>query len=417
MIQLAANSLPWSAAHSALTVTLIAGGVLAAVFALYPLVLSLAALFYDEQTPELSPAARLVVLVPAHDESELIARCVRSLREQTYPSDLYEIVVIADNCTDDTAAIAAAAGADEVMTRCAPDARGKGRALRWAFDRVLARSLPPDALVMVDADSAADPDLLLRLAQPFQAGARAVQGTYLLSALDLERPPLTVISVMLINRVRPAGFSVLRLPFTHLAGNGMLLSRELLVDHPWTAFANTEDLEYSLILNTAGERIAFAGDAVVRGPAAPTRQAAAQQQLRWHGGKVYMAKVWLPRLIASALRQRRLWLLGIALGLAVPPLGVLMATTAVGTVLVGVLTALGVCPAWLLGPWLLALTSIPLSVLIGMRAVRAPRAQYRALLHAPLYIVRAALRARAVARFGGEKWIRTERKTVPGAVE
>src|SRR5262245_20140826 len=84
-----------------------------------------------------APATRVTVLVPAHDEAGQIAACVRSLRAQDYPAERFEVVVVADNCADDTAARAAAAGA-RVLVRDDPDARGKGHALRWATDRLLA---------------------------------------------------------------------------------------------------------------------------------------------------------------------------------------------------------------------------------------------------------------------------------------
>jgi len=92
---------------------------------------------------------------------------------------------------------------------------------------------------------------------------------------------------------------------TNLAGNGMLLANELLRARPWEAFTSAEDLEYSLELNMASIRIAFAGGAVLLSPPAPNPQAAAQQQLRWEGGKALLARTWIPRLIMAALRDRQ----------------------------------------------------------------------------------------------------------------
>src|SRR3954453_22525294 len=115
-------------------------------------VLVVAALFYrDSSQPAGAPASRTVVaLIPAHDEETTIAACVQSLQEQAYPEDLFDVVVIADNCTDETAAAAAAAGA-KVMVRTDPESRGKGQALRWAFELLLAAESPPDAIAVVDA--------------------------------------------------------------------------------------------------------------------------------------------------------------------------------------------------------------------------------------------------------------------------
>ncbi len=103
-------------------------GLLVAVTPLYLVVLALASFTRPRPISRPVRAPRLVVLVPAHNEGEFIGRCVRSLRDQSYPADDYRLVVIADNCTDSTAALAAADGA-EVMARTDPDQRGSGG--RW----------------------------------------------------------------------------------------------------------------------------------------------------------------------------------------------------------------------------------------------------------------------------------------------
>lgn len=399
-----------SVAATVLIATLVVGGCVAAAFATYLLALSIAAFFYREEAIEEPPHSRLLVLIPAHNESLLISRCVRSLCSQEYPRDLYRVLVVADNCTDDTAALAAAAGAHTVLRRDEPEARGKGQALRWAMDRVLGSDSPPDALVIVDADSVASPGLLRTLAHRFEAGERAVQATYLLSPDDHERPSLSGISFMLVNSVRPAGLTVLHVPAIHLAGNGMLFARDLLLQHPWSAFTSTEDTEYGLILHTSGERVTFARGALVEAPPAPTPQAAEQQRLRWHGGKVHLARRWLPPLLKRAIRERRPSLLGPAFELAVPPLGLLTAAALAGSALCGAAIAAGLMPVWVLAPWVVGLVFIPAHIIVGLRATGAARSSYVSLVHAPLYVVHTALRARGVWRFRGDTWVRTERE-------
>jgi 1,2-diacylglycerol 3-beta-glucosyltransferase len=412
MIGLASTFLS-SAALTVLCLAFVAAGCIAAVFAVHLLVLSVAALFYSVEEPQVAPSTRLLVLVPAHNESVLIAACVRSLRNQIYPADLYKIVVVADNCTDGTAEVAAQAGAHVVMARDEPNARGKGRALRWALDRLLATEPAAAGVVVVDADSVADPRFLVRLVQPFEAGARAVQGDYVLYPNDSTGAALRASAFLLINRVRPAGRAVLGLSASHLAGNGMLLARDLLVAVPWEAFTSAEDAEYSLRLRTDGISIAFAGGAFLISPAAPNPQAAAQQQLRWEGGKVYLARTHLPRLTLCALRERRLALLGLAFDLAVPPVGFLAAAVLGGSLIGACLLVTGALPVWALGPWLVAGASIPLFVLIGLKAGHAPMSGYVALLRAPLFVLTKILQTRRVVSFRGDTWVRTERASQP----
>ena len=84
---------------------------------------------------------RVAVLIPAHDEGSGVRATVASVRALDWPAERLDVVVIADNCTDDTAAHAEAAGA-RVLERDAPDARGKGRALAWAVERLAADGPP-----------------------------------------------------------------------------------------------------------------------------------------------------------------------------------------------------------------------------------------------------------------------------------
>lgn len=382
-------------------------GAVPAAFGVYNCALAVAAFFHRPAPSQGAPTRRLTALVPAHDEQELIARCVSSLGSQTYPAELFDVTVIADNCTDETAARAEAAGAT-VLVRDEPDARGKGQALRWAIERVLARTQPPDAVVVVDADSIAVPDFLERLGRQLDAGATAVQGESLLIDDGTPASSLRAAAFLLVNRTRPSGRAVLGLP-SHLGGNGMCFARELLLAHPWDAFTSTEDIEYAVKLRSAGVRPAFAAGAIVDSPTAPTAEAATQQQLRWEGGKVHVARTQIPRLVAAALRTRRLSLLDAAVELAVPPLGLLAAFAIAGAVPGVVLVAVGAAPLWMLLPWLVAVAAIPFYVLVGLRAAHAPRTAYRALLQSPVFIARKALRAHRLLSFRADTWVRTER--------
>ena len=388
-----------------------AAGVAVAVLAVYLVVLAVAALFYrgyrSKRGSSAPPSADLVVLIPAHNEADFIGRCVQSLAAQTYPRARYEIVVIADNCTDATDAIARAAGA-QVLVRDQPDVRGKGQALRWAMDQLVARSPAPDGVVVVDADSVAEPDFLACLVKPLEDGADAVQGESLLSEGDTPQTALRAAAFLLINRVRPSGRAVLRLP-CNLAGNGMLLSRDLLVAHPWSAFTSAEDLEYSIELRTMGVRPVFARGAILHSPAIVHRQAAEQQRLRWEGGKLHVARTRIPRLIGRAFRNHRPSLLEAALDLAVPPLSLLAGGAAAGTAAGAVLLWTGVIPTWALLPWLIASASIPLFVLIGLPAARAPSWAYRSMARAPMFVVAKLSKTHHLFKFRANTWVRGQR--------
>lgn len=384
---------------------LLAGGTVAS-GSLYLLALSVSAFFHRAIPGATAPSARLVVLVPAHDEAALIARCVASLRAQDYPADLLRVVVVADNCTDATAALAEAAGA-EVLVRRDPDRRGKGRALRWAMDRLLAADAP-DAIVVVDADSVASPAFLATLVAHVEAGAQVVQGESLLAEDGTPRTALRAAAFLLINRVRPSGRAALGLP-CRLCGNGMLLSSSVLAAHPWNAFSAAEDLEYAVTLRSAGIGPVFARGAILMSPAAPTAAAAVHQQLRWEGGRRHVVRTWVPRLFARAVRERRPGLLDVAGDLLVPPLGVLTGLAFAGLALSGPLAAAGALPVAALVPWAVAVAAISAFVLLGLKAAGAPASGYRALAGAPMLVVGKLLGLRRALRFRADSWVRTER--------
>jgi cellulose synthase/poly-beta-1,6-N-acetylglucosamine synthase-like glycosyltransferase len=365
---------------------------------------------------------RLAVLVPAHDEAGTIERCLATLLAQDYPADRFRVVVVADNCTDDTADIAEHAGA-WALRRVDPDAPGKGRALRWAMDVLLERSdaggvaLGPtpgapfvvDAFVVVDADSVADPGLLAGLAAAHQAGADVVQGDYVALARGSEpRALLRDAAFLLFNRVRSAGKARLGLPCV-LAGNGMLFSARAVREHPWSAFSEVEDLEHTLHLRRNGIGPVFAGSARLAAPVEAAGRAAEVQRSRWEGGRARVVRTHLPALVRDVVVGGRPDLWDAAADLAVPPLGLLAAGTVAGSAVAGGLVAAGAAPRGVLVPWAVAAAALPVHVLVGLRAGEADPATYRALRDAPrLVVADSARRVRARGRTRGA-WERTPR--------
>ena len=389
----------------------VAGGTVAAL-SLYLLTLAaVAGVHRNHNPPEMkAPRSRLHVLVPAHDEEQLVARCVASLLKQTYPGELYSVSVIADNCTDETAPRAEAAGA-QVMVRDELDARGKGRALRWAMDQVLAEPNPPDAVVVVDADSVADPGLLAGLEAELAAGHQAVQGDYVVLS-DSASPKLDLVAAgfLLFHRVRFSGRAALGLAAS-LVGNGMLFSRSLLQDHPWDAFTGVEDLEYTIRLRMAGVRPRFAAGAIVSGPLPATRAGASRQRLRWEGGRLHVVRTWLWPLVRASVSRPDAGLADAALDLATPPLGLLAMAALGGAAVAAVAVSAKAVPLWVLAPWAVALVSIPAFVVIGLKAAGAPRSTYLALLGAPRFLgFKLLTYLRLLRGFDALRWDRSDRQ-------
>jgi glycosyltransferase involved in cell wall biosynthesis len=376
----------------------------------YLLLLVIASPFHRARPASgLPPVSRLLVLVPAHDEAPSVGACVRSLLGQTYPRSLLRVVVIADNCADATAAVGLDAGA-AIMERHDPSTPGKGRALRWATDHVLELPWHPDAVVVVDADSTADPELLVRLERELTAGHPVVQAECVVQAdADSPRQQLERVAVALRLDLRFAGRAALGMPAL-LSGNGMLFSRRILERFPWNAFSAVEDAEYALRLRLSGVKTRYARGARVYAPATSSERGAYTQGVRWEGGRFALVRTWL-RPMAGRMLGRRDWsLLDMVVDLAAPPLGILGAAAALGTGIVGALALVGVVPARALLPWAAATAGIVIYVLIGMRLAGAPASAYRALLSMPRFLARKVrVYARLLGGFDPNLWVRTER--------
>ncbi len=276
------------------------------------------------ERPERLPAFTFVV--PAHDEAAGIAGTIASLAAVEYPIDRRRIVVVADNCTDSTAAVARKAGA-EVLVRNDPAHRGKGFALAAGFRHAL---LDPDlaAVVVVDADTLVDPNLLAAAAASMARGELAMQADYRVrDPLRSWRTVLMEIAFSAMHTVRNQGRQRLGLS-VGLRGNGMVFTRAALQACPYSSFGLVEDIEYAARLADAGIRVAFLDQVVVRGDMPTGAEGATSQRVRWEVGRRRLRREAVPHLVGQALRRRSPMLADTAIELAAPPLARLSAPLA-----------------------------------------------------------------------------------------
>jgi hypothetical protein len=348
----------------------------------------------------------LVVLVPAHDEQGGIGATLESRAACDYPQDRVRVVVIADNCGDRTADCAREAGV-EAWERADPTQRGKGYALIWALERLRAEHADFDAVVMLDADCVASPNLLSAVDMRLRAGASALQVNYVAAnPEDSHAAALRFGGFALMNTVRFLGKQRLGLS-CGLVGTGMAFTKDLLIREPWTATGLVEDGEYHLRLVMAGERAEFVADASVSSAVPTSLRGSYDQQARWEKGKLELIRQWSPRLLLAGLLERDPVRVHAGLECLVPPQSLIAAGTA-GSGLAGLV--LGSRRLVVLS----ALTgAAQLSfVLAGLWLVRAPLHVYRALLFAPALIAgKVALYGRLLRGRGPTGWVRTERES------
>jgi cellulose synthase/poly-beta-1,6-N-acetylglucosamine synthase-like glycosyltransferase len=233
------------------------------------------------------PRKRFLVVVPAHDEEAGIDATIASCRALHYPPELFDVLVVADNCSDQTAARARQAGA-RVLERNDPEKKSKGYAIEYLIESLLQSGEfdALDAIVVVDADSTAHENLLDRFAQALEGGFDWIQCYDSVSNSEhCWRTQLLAYGFSLINGVALLGQRALGLSAA-LRGNGMCLSTRALRSVPWRTHGLAEDLEYSWMVRISGGQIAFAGDVAVYATM-PTRggKGAAAQRHRWEHGR------------------------------------------------------------------------------------------------------------------------------------
>ncbi len=265
-----------------------------------------------------SRQVRFDIIVPAHNEETVIEGVVANLRRLDWPADCFRILVVADNCTDSTAALARAAGA-EVLVRHDTELRGKGHALDFAFQASLAHGFAY-AVVVVDADTEVSENLLEAYAARIESGAKVIQAHYgVLNSQDSWRTRLMTIAMTAFHRVRSRARERLQLS-CGLRGNGWCITHRLLRQVPYRAFSLAEDIEYGIELGLAGYRVHYADEAHVDAMMVSGEQAARTQRQRWEDGRFQLIRSKTRPLLHQAINRRDAVCLDLAIDLLVLPL-------------------------------------------------------------------------------------------------
>ena len=341
--------------------TVVMWGVALAVFApaLLLFVETIAALAPTRRQPSGKPPGAVAVVVPAHNEGRHIVPTLKDLRAEMRPSD--RLIVVADNCNDDTAEIAEECGA-EVFIRHAPDHRGKGYALQYAIDRLA--DAPPDCIAFFDADCRVEPGSLSHLAGVTHATGRPAQALYIMKAPKDAGPRAGVAAFawILINRVRMMGLSRL-FNVTRFTGAGLAAPWKLISRLDFGAGDITEDLVMTLKMALAGAPPLFAQTALVTSDFPEADDASVTQRARWeHGSLAVMATRAAPALWRGVTRAD-VKLIALALDAMIPPI-IVFAAALFASVLLSALSAIIIGPGPLVAV-LAAAALFALAIIVG----------------------------------------------------
>jgi cellulose synthase/poly-beta-1,6-N-acetylglucosamine synthase-like glycosyltransferase len=254
------------------------------------------------QNKDFFPNKRFALIVAAHNEEKVITHIIDSLFKQNYPRNLFDVFVIADNCTDKTAEIAEKHGAI-VYKRFNSTLRGKGHALEWMFEKIFAMDKKYDAISVFDADNLVSSNFLLEMNKQLCRGHKVVQGY-----IDSKNPYdswITCsysIAFWLSNRIFQLPRYYLGLS-CGLCGTGFCIDTDVLKKIGWGATCLTEDLEFTMKLVLKDMKVAWAHNAVVYDEKPLTLKQSWNQRKRWMQGHADCTSRFLGPLFKKAFKN------------------------------------------------------------------------------------------------------------------
>lgn len=374
----------------------------------YWLVMALASVRQPKPPAKRTPTHRFAITLPAHDEEDVIGTTVTRLLALDYPRDLFSVHIVADHCSDQTAAVARAAGAT-VHERNSGPRSGKGAALSWLFEQMLTDDKTIDAVVIFDADTLVSPDFLRYMDAHLATGKQVIQGQHIISNPDAGWfPALTWAMFLVDNRFQNLGRVNLGMSAKHM-GDSICFRADVLKRFGWGE-GLTEDYQLRQRLLLEGITIYYEPAAKGYGEAALTWQQARNQRARWLRGTIDAGKQFSRQLLREGLKRRDRALLDGALQTYVPSFSTLTLSSGfmlLVHVLIDYVTVISV-PLELIASWFIMVVLLFLYPLFGLALDKAPIKAYVVILSGPVFIFWRTWMA-LKARYGLKQvtWIRT----------
>ena len=276
------------------------------IFWLYQIGVSLCSLIKLKDKPyKVNKNHKFMAIIPAHNEEMVVGSLIESLKNQTYDKNLYDIYVIADNCTDNTAKVAEEAGAI-VYKRFDSVNKTKGFALNWFLQQKIAENADYDAFFIFDADNIVDKNFITAMNKKLCQGEDVVQGYR-----DIKNPTDNWIT---------AGYALFYWTlhrFYHLArynvglspllnGTGFMVRFDVVKPQGWDTETLTEDIEFSLKRIIAGKKLGWATDAIVYDEQPTSFKQSWSQRSRWTVGHIQCVNRYTGELIKSVFEHKTL---------------------------------------------------------------------------------------------------------------
>lgn len=298
----------------------------------YYLVLGLFGVYRKKDIKDYTPNNKFAMIVAAHDEEIVIGRLIESMKNQNYPKELYDIYIIADNCTDKTAEISREYGVT-VCERNIEDKRGKGYALEWMFEKLFKMDKSYDSIAIFDADNLVHSDFLKEINSKMNQGYKVVQGY-----IDSKNPDdswiATSYSIAFWSQNRMFQLARNNVGFSNqIGGTGFSIATETLKELGWGATCLTEDLEFTCKLILNGKKVGWAHDARIYDEKPLKLKQSWVQRRRWMQGFTDVASRYCLKLFKKAIKERKWYIFDAGLYVLQPFATLLIGVAAILTLI------------------------------------------------------------------------------------
>ena len=298
----------------------------------YYLILGLFGFFRNKEKKNYDPKNKFALIIAAHNEEVVIGNLIESMLKLDYPKGMYDIFVIADNCTDNTAKIARGYNVN-VCERNVSDKRGKGYALEWMFDKLFKMEEQYDAIAIFDADNLVHKNFLKEINSKMLQGYKAVQG-YIDSKNPNDSWIAAAYSIAFWTQNRMFQLARANVGFSNqIGGTGFAIETDTLRELGWGATCLTEDLEFTCKLVLNGEKVGWAHDAIIYDEKPLKLAQSWSQRKRWMQGFTDVASRYFFKLLKKSIVERKFYMFDCALYVLQPFITLLLGVSALLTIL------------------------------------------------------------------------------------